>query len=74
MFKFRRKKNTFVTVRAEDLQFGDSFVYDSNPVSVLTKVQDSDQVSLILDVLPADRPRYNRMVFIPRELLITVLR
>jgi hypothetical protein len=76
MLKLFRRRHTFVTVRAEDLEVGDRFVYDFTAVSVLSIVRDGmDEVSLTLKMIHPGSPyKQSRIVVIPNELLITVAR
>lgn len=75
---FRRNKPREITIRAEELQVGDRFVYDGALVRVdqLRVALSPDRKYLRLEVLnPLDHTTWNyRAVALYNELLITVSR
>lgn len=75
MLKFFRKKSPFVTIRAEEIQVADQFVYDNSPVRVVAVMPEDDKM-LIEYMTTVNGISYGRMhkVLIPNELLLTVVR
>jgi hypothetical protein len=75
MFKLRKRKSPFVTLRAEDLQVGDRFVYDCAAIEVLDVAHQNkvDTIVRLVSTHPGSRVR-TRNVELPNELLITVAR
>jgi hypothetical protein len=71
MFKFLKRKNPDVTIRADELEVGDRFVYDY-PV-VVTAIALTPKYAVVdLDpTIPGSLPR-KQTVSIHREILITV--
>lgn len=74
MFKFRRNKNRFVTVRVEDLQIADRFVYDNVACEVLDIIQGRTlSIVRLGSTHPGSRQR-TRQVDLHHELFMTVAR
>lgn len=76
MLKFLKRESPFETIRAEELQIGDRFVYgDISPVVVLTIGMDERGVDVIFDrTRNGDRLGVVNQVMIPRELLMTIVK
>jgi hypothetical protein len=74
MFKFRRNKTSFVTVRAEDLQVADRFVYDNASLEVLDAIQGERKIVVRLGSPAPEYRCETRQVELWNELLITVIR
>jgi hypothetical protein len=75
MLKFRRRKNPFVTLRAENVEVGDRFVFDNYAVEVLAVLLDDEEVHLIFGTThPGADPRTRRTASINRNLWMTVAR
>ena len=76
MLKFLKRESAFETIRAEELQVGDRFVYgDISPVVVLTIGMDDRGMDVIFDrTRNGDRLGIVHQVQIPRELLMTIVK
>ena len=75
MLKFLRSRSSFETIRAEDLQVGDRFVYDLSPVVVLAVAKYDHDASVVFD-RTANGVRCNvvSQKLIPRDLLMTIVK
>lgn len=75
MFKLRKNENTSVTIRAEDLQVNDRFVYDHATVVVRDIIPITKQVRVTLEPIHFKRFRHDwRSVCLYNEQFITVTR
>ena len=74
MFNFLKRKNPFVTVRAEDLEVGDRFVYDNTAVEVKAIATTPKHTIVDIEPTPPDMYVQFKTVAIHRELLVTVAR
>ena len=75
MFKrFRKDKSDTVLIRAEELQSGDQFMYDSGIIEVLDTIPGNEQISVRLgSAHPAFRTE-SRRVELYNEILVNVVR
>jgi hypothetical protein len=74
MFKLRKKRNPLVTLRTEDLQVGDKFVYDNAILEVLDIHQHNGMMKVRLGSNHPEFRLATRQVELYPELLITVER
>lgn len=76
MLKFLKRESAFETIRAEELQIGDRFVYGSiSPVVVLTIGMDDHGVDVIFDrTHNGDRLNMVHQMQIPRELRMIIVK
>lgn len=75
MLKFLRRKSSFQTIQAEDLQVGDRFVYALSPVVVLRVASDNYDTSVLYD-RTANGVRLDMVsqMLIQRDLPITIVK
>ncbi len=74
MFKSRKKNRCHDTVRAEELQIGDRFVFNTHTIKVATARVDGDNVHVIMERVHLGDLLPMCSATLPNEMFITIER